>query len=155
MTLAWWVAAAGWALAGLCFASAFRWYLKVERSRLRLDYAPPPKPIPRGLSKNRFLLACAENRGVTTQWMKDLGYTVEACDADGSWRLVEPVFSARAQAAAEAILGEMFAVAKTDPAGARVAFPDDSWMLIAKVIRDAEDLRFHARPGEQPRKQAQ
>lgn len=136
--LVWSIACVACVVAALCARAANVYRRTLERSRLHLDYAPAKwTPAPHGASKQRTLLAYAERHGVTTQWLKDLGYTVVEGDERGAWRVVAPVFTSVAERAARSALTEMFAVAKVDPMGARVAFPDDSWMLIAKAIDGA------------------
>lgn len=94
--------------------------------------------IPRGLSRARHLHAEAERRGVTTMWLKDLGYTLEP-NGD-TWELVPPAFNAAHLLAATEALAEIVAATKLvqGPDGVRMEMPSDAHLWIAKAMADAQ-----------------
>jgi hypothetical protein len=111
---------------------------ELEREKAGLPPLPPlPPPIPTGLSKARFLFEGSKRRGVTTQWLKDLGYTVEPCSDPVGWTLVPPTVPEALQAAADEALAEILAVSKivVTEDGPKLELPQGCALWIVKVAR--------------------
>jgi hypothetical protein len=115
--------------------------LDAELARLHERIAElEQRRIPIGLSPAKHLHAEAEARGVTTQWLKDLGYTLTDATFAGerTYTLEPPLITADLEQAARDALAEIMAVAKIiqDDHGTRLQIPTDSWMWVAKAMQE-------------------
>ncbi len=126
-----------WVLAGVGLGILAACGFRLLAGAFARDAAPAPRkqvpPIPAGLNKNKYLYECATRRGVTTMWLKDLGYTVQPQGDD--WTLVPPDIPNELQTLAREALAEIVVAASIvqTPDGPRLNLPADADLWVARA----------------------
>ena len=126
--LAWSLAATGWLCALVMAHYARAWKREAfTRSTPFVALVEHQQPAA-ARSPQMYLYACSEALGVSTQTLKDLGFTV---GGDGPYSLIPPFVHPALEASAREAMGEIATEARAY--GNKVHVPATSWRWIARV----------------------
>ncbi len=129
------------ALIVLGLVAGFGWARAVRLQRvvdsIGVDIAKrEEQPAERHVSPARYLYACSQRLGVSTQSLKDLGFT-PVHEGDNVYRLESVTLPPDLEVLAREAMGEI--AAECRPIGNRVQVPATSYRWIAKACRDWEE----------------